>query len=115
MWLSSRPFFIASDVTQATVDGRQAWTVRVRMRHPRQDGPTVCSSQFRCTPVLTIPGASPDGVFLGSWDTMVSDYTFVDLRSVGTAAIWSWTFGGTETLTSNQALIDTIRFGDDRS
>jgi hypothetical protein len=115
-WLSSRPYFIASDVTQATVDGNQAWTVRVRMRQPRHDGPTACAeSRFSCTPVLALPGASPSGLFLGSWGTIVSDYTFVDLRGVGTAAIWSWSFSRPKALSGNQALIDSIRFGDDRS
>jgi hypothetical protein len=113
-WLSTRPYLIASDVRESTVGGRHAWTVHVRMRHPRQDGPAVCNLQFYCTPVLSIAG-DPGKHFLGSWGSIVSDYTFIDLRGVGTAAIWSWSFSGNKTLSGNQALIDTIRFGDDRS
>jgi hypothetical protein len=111
-WLAGRPYLTASAVHRSTVGGREAWAVEVRMRHPRVDGPTSCANQARCWPTLLI-GGSDIGSFIGSWDSMISDFTFVDIPGGRTTAVWSWTFGQPRTLQANQALVDSIRFRTD--
>jgi hypothetical protein len=112
-WVSQRPFFRASTVRSTSVDGRDAWTVETRMRNPHAGGPTSCAnSRFSCTPVLLLAD-SLTGYFIGSWESMISRYTFVNLPRGQTAVIWSWSFSGEKDLEGNEALVDTIQFVDD--
>jgi hypothetical protein len=109
VWLSQRPYLIASAVERATIDGHPAWTVEVRLRNPGRPNVALCNG-WRCTPVLSIAEGSVRRT-LGIWDDAISRYTFFDVGGAGgTTAIWSFSFDGEKPLATNQALIDTIHF-----
>jgi hypothetical protein len=109
VWLSQRPYLIASAVERATIDGHPAWTVEVRLRNPGRPAVAFCNG-WHCTPLLSIAEGSVRRT-LGIWDDAISRYTFFDLGGAdGTTAIWSFSFDGEKALAVNQALIDTIHF-----
>ncbi|HEY7043979.1 MAG TPA: hypothetical protein VH419_09960 [Nocardioidaceae bacterium] len=108
-WVADRPFLDASAVQHTTVDGVDAWTVRAATRDPSRQGVARCNGgRFTCMPLLSLTKFPADT--LGVWDTMISQYTFVDLPGAGVTMIWSWSFDGERSFVANQQVVDSIRF-----
>jgi hypothetical protein len=103
-WLASRPFFHASAPRRTTLDGHDAWEVRVSMRPGLAQGPGWClGDTTRCYPVTSRPVAT------GLWDHMVAEYTAIDVPGSGTLVVWSWAFGhDTRALARARTVVDGI-------
>ena len=100
-WLASRPFLTASTPQHTTIDGHDAWHVRVSLRPHVPDGPGVCTGRWQCYPITYQAGA-----ITGIWGDMVADYTAFDLPGGGTTVVWSWAFGhDTRALARNEASV----------
>ncbi len=107
-WLSRRPYLDTSPPRQTSVDGLHAWTVQARLKRARQQGPSTCNYGFVCAALFA--ARDGEGAFLGIWNDLVGNYTFVDVPGAGTTVIWSWTFGDSAALAGNQPLVNSIRF-----
>lgn len=88
-WVAARPFVSAGPVRTTTLDGHQAWQVRITMAPGRPAGPGICDDRVKCYRILS----QPDGATAGVWGhQMVSEYTAFTLPGAGTTVIWSWMF-----------------------
>jgi hypothetical protein len=103
-WLAARPFLTASTPRRTTIDGRDAWQVRVALRPHLPEGPGWCNGSFQCYPVISVGGA-----ITGIWRGVVADYTAFDLPGAGTAVVWSWSLDDDpRALEHNQTLVSGL-------
>ncbi len=90
-WIAGRPFLDAGKVTRTTLDGRQAWRVRVVLAHGSGRGAATCSGRFRCHAITY----QDDRERTGIWADMVAQYIAFRVPGGGTTVVWSWAFTGT--------------------
>jgi hypothetical protein len=106
-WLSKRPFLVGATVTPTTVGGREAWRVSGRLRH----GAALRAEKGDNGPVAPTFG-NRENIEMGYNQTLVGDYTLLDVPRAGVTVIWSWTLDHPRTeLRDNQALVDSLTFG----
>jgi hypothetical protein len=89
-WVASRPFLEAGKVVRTTLDGHEAWRVRVALAPGVGPGPSTCTGS-PCYAITTQHDYAPTGI----WDDMVAQYVAFRLPGGGTTVVWSWLFGGT--------------------
>jgi hypothetical protein len=109
-WLAARPFLLSSPVTQTTLSGLPAWQVDVRLK-PGQRTIAHCGyyAQDACLPLMLMDISGSHTV--GIWGDGRIRWTFVDLPTGGTTAVWTWNFDNNpHGFAPGQPLIDSIRF-----
>jgi hypothetical protein len=89
-WVASRPFLDAGRVRTTTLDGREAWQVRVTLGPDLPKGPATCTDGFACYAIVH----QRHGVYSGIWGNMAAEYTALRLPGGGTTVVWSWIFTG---------------------
>ncbi len=103
-WLASRPFLTASTPRRTTIDGRDAWQVRVALRPHLPQGTGMCNGAFQCYPIISVGGG-----MTGIWRGVLADYTAFDLPGAGTAVVWSWSLDDDpKALEHNQTLVNGL-------
>ena len=104
-WLSQRPFLVHATLTQTTVGGRISWRVTANLK-PGAQLPAIHGTG-PVAPTFT-GGPAREGYN----NTLLGEYTLLDVPGGGVTVIWSWNDSHNgQALAGNQTYVDDLSFG----